>query len=217
MSKKLALLLFGRAYLTKENRVIIDYMASLNNYREYIFKHFESIGYTIDVFFATNDDIPDFQKKELVEDYQPVAHVFVKDLSNNYDSRITKVRKVLELCRSHHETYDHVLLTRFDLIFNDKFNESNIDYERLNFVSILEAPNLLCDNFYFFPYSLLDAFIKVANERVNKSDKYYNMDRIHCMHYYMKPFKEHFQDFNFIKNENRRVASLSFYTIKRHK
>jgi hypothetical protein len=215
MSKKLALLLFGRAYLTKENRVIIDYMASLNNYREYIFKHFESIGYTIDVFFATNDDIPDFQKKELIEDYQPVANVFVKDLSNQYESRTTKVRKVLELCRSHHEIYDHVLLTRFDLIFNDKFNESNIDYGRLNFVSILEAPKLLCDNFYFFPYSLLDAFIKVANEKVNNT--YKGVDRGHCMHYYIEPFKNHFKEFNFIKNENRRVEYISFYTIKRHK
>ena len=122
----------------------------------------------------------------------------------------------MELCRSYHKTYTHVILTRFDLIFNDKFSESNIDYERLNFVSILEAPNLLCDNFYLFPYSLLDAFIKVANEKLNKTDIYYNKDRIYCMHYYMKQFKRHFKNFNFIKNENRRVAFLSFYTIKRH-
>jgi hypothetical protein len=219
MSKRLALLLFGRAYSTNpQNKRIgnktIDYQKSLNNYREYIFNHFENIGYIVDVFFATNDDIPDFKKRELISDYQPVAPAFVKDDLNDYTySRITKVRTVLELCRSNHNRYDHVILTRFDLIFKDKFDQSNIDYKRLNFVSILEQPDFLCDNFYLFPYSLLDKFIKVVGKVYNPHRTKYQR---HSMHFCMKQFKEHFEEFNFIKNEKCCVHKLSFYSIKRN-
>lgn len=215
MSKRLALLLFGRSYSTKGiGNSTVDYRRSLKNYREYIFNHFENMGYTVDVFFTTNDDIPDFKKRELIIDYQPVAHAFVKDdLTDSSYSRIIKVRTVLELCRSNHNTYDHVILTRFDLIFKDKFCESNIDYKRLNFVSTLEQPNWLCDNFYLFPYSLLDRFIKVVNG--NLYYPYGTQHQQYCMHFCIKQFYEQFGEFNFIKNENCCVRNLTFYSINR--
>jgi hypothetical protein len=60
MEKKIALLLFGISkqkytHWSYNNPVYyIDYENSFDNYQEYIFKYFESKGYSIDIYFSTN-------------------------------------------------------------------------------------------------------------------------------------------------------------------
>ena len=80
MGKKLALLLFGISYREYRHfggrNMKIDYKISVENYKTFIFEYFESLGYEIDVFFATNE-MDDHEKEKLLEIYKPVDCVFM--------------------------------------------------------------------------------------------------------------------------------------------
>ena len=73
---------------------------------------------------------------------------------NNFISRNDKVKKVIELCLSSNNKYDHVLITRFDLDFKKKFSECNFDFNSFNIIS-QTGKKTICDNFYFMPFNLL--------------------------------------------------------------
>ena len=211
MGKKLALLLFGMSYreyfhwLSKRN-VEIDYKKSLENYKTFIFEYFEKLGYKIDVFFATNE-IDNDEKEKLLEIYKPVDYVFMKHNENWREGRNEKFRNVIDLCVKHKDNnYDHVLITRFDLLFQKNFQESDIQFEKFNLVSILEKDHLICDNFYFFPIQMLDRFKELCDfwawrrfhDLKHKLEETLGIDSIH-----------------YILNEHKFVNSLSFYKIVR--
>lgn len=108
-------------------------------------------GYDIDVYFTTNT-LNDKDKIELCKAYKPVKCDFIDNYPDKTISRNTKIKNVAELCLSTNMNYDLVLITRFDLLFQKKFHESNIQFDKFNLVSILERPHLICDNFYLFPF-----------------------------------------------------------------
>ena len=46
--------------------------------------------------------------------------------------------------------------------FQKDFDESNIQYDKFNLVSLLENPQYICDNFYLFPYKYLHTFSEIC-------------------------------------------------------
>jgi len=114
---------------------------------------------------------------------------------------------VIELCLKSNIKYDLVLITRFDLLFQKDFNNSNIQLDKFNLVSILEKPNLICDNFYLFPHKYLEDFLKIINNK-----------KINTSHHYLKYDIEGIngKDFvNYILNNNKGIGRLEFYKIVR--
>ena len=207
---KCAILFFGMSYCEYEkhknkNKVQINYLLSYDNYKEYIFNFLHNNGYSIDVYFCTNTSCYFIQKK-LVETYQPVKYSFIKNENNKELSRNKKIIEVIELCLNNNINYDIVLITRFDLLFKKSFEESNIKFDKFNLVSILERDHLICDNFYLFPFSKLNKFYEISKNNFNKSfhkikDEIENIEN--------KEFV------NYILNENKKIAKLSFYEIVR--
>ena len=212
MGKKLALLLFGISskvehfHQWSKGNVKIDYKKSVENYKTFIFEYFENLGYEIDVFFATNE-MDDDEKEKLLEIYKPVDYVFTKHNENWRNGRNEKFRNVIDLCVKHkNNNYDHVLITRFDLQFQKKFQESDIQFEKFNLVSMLERDKLVCDNFYFFPIRMLDCFSEICH--------YWDWRRFHDIIYQLEK-RLGINSIHYILNEHTWVKNLSFYKILR--
>ena len=169
---KLALLLFGISKHVNRHwsgqEFIVDYENSYENYKKYIFNFFENKGYKIDVYFTSNI-LNDDDKKKICEKYKPVKCMFIENNKNNHLSRNNKLNSVIDLCLESNINYDLVLITRFDLIFKKKFEESNIKFDKFNLVSILEKDNLICDNFYLFPYKYLKDFSNICKNNMHVS------------------------------------------------
>lgn len=224
---KLALLLFGLSKLTYKHwrgrNTSCNYKLSYDNYQEYIFNYFQQKGYQIDVYFSTNE-LSSKEREELCNTYNPLAYSFTDELSplSNHDNlnipinhrayntpdnvrgRNKKIDEVVDLCLNSNNHYDLVLITRFDLLFQKDFNQSNINLDKFNLVSILETPDAICDNFYLFPYKNLSDFSKIIKKYLNAHwtkniiENIYGEDHI-----------------NYILNENKEISELSFYKINR--
>jgi len=134
------------------------YEKSYENYKQFIFDYFESIGYDIDIYFTTNI-LNDENKKNISEKYKPIKYNFIQNKTDNIKSRNEKLDNVIDLCLNNGFIYDLILITRFDLLFQKKFHESNINFDKFNIVSILERPDLICDNFYLFPYKYIQILL----------------------------------------------------------
>ena len=167
---RLGLLLFGVSLEINKHwqygtLYSLDYNNSYDNYQKYIFEYFTKKGYDIDVYISTNKFINDKDVNELTEKYKPVKCSFIEDREDIVLSRNKKLESVIDLCINEGNEYDLILITRFDLLFQKDFANSNIDFDKINIVSVLEKSNLICDNFYLFPYKYLIPFKKI---RFNK-------------------------------------------------
>jgi hypothetical protein len=206
---KLAVLFFGLSkchYHHYTNKVhFIDYHKSYENYKEFIFNFFKSKGYDIDVYFTTNI-LDDEDKNEICKLFNPVKYHFMQNDVNHLLSRNKKLINVVNLCLESENTYDLILITRFDLLFQKNFLESNIELDKFNLVSMLEKKNFICDNFYLFPNQYLKIFLTISNNNINKRFHEIKKDL-----YEKIPSNE----FNYILNENCYVHQLSFYNIVR--
>lgn len=208
---KLALLLFGMSVNPEyrhwgiKKHIHVHWRNSYENYKEFIFDFFRKKGYEIDVYFTTNT-LNNKDKIELCETYKPVKCDFIDNHENKTISRNTKMKKVVDLCLFTNINYDLVMITRFDLLFQKKFHESNIQLDKFNLVSILERPHLICDNFYLFPYKYLKDFVNIINR-----------NQFNSFHKIKKDIENiNGKDFvNYILNNNRLVAQLDFYKIQR--
>jgi hypothetical protein len=206
---KLALILFGMSY--KEThmwgtappiKVSIDYKMSYDNYKIYIYEHFTSLGYDIDVYFTTNE-MDDKHKEEIINIYNPINYDFISDCSNIITSRNTKLINSLKLCMNSNIEYDICLVTRFDLLFQQKI-PIDLDLNNLFYlISTLEKPHYICDNFYLFPYKYLNDFYKIANKNIN------------IMFHFIKNDFLQICDIHYIKDEKCKISGLTFYKINR--
>lgn len=211
---KLALCFFGiskyeyeyEPWTYKNKYRIVDYNKSYDNYKKYIFDFFENKGYNIDVYFTTNI-LNDYDKREICEKYKPVKCNFIKTNPDNLISKNEKLNNVIDLLIESKNNYDSVLITRFDLLFQKDFNESNIILDKFNLVSILENPNYICDNFYLFPYKYLSDFSKIIKKSMNK-----------CLHFIKDDIDNinGIEFVNYIYSEYTSCSNLSFYKIVRN-
>ena len=150
---KIGLLLSGLHY--RENPVnninisgyTIDFRYYIKNIKTYIFK----LG-NIETYIVTNDS-PYIGELRAV--YNPVELCIMEDTKNR---RISKTIKGLELIKESGKIYDYVCVTRLDIYF---MKELILNYFKLNIFSELEVPGWHDDNFYFFPFSLLDSFLSL--------------------------------------------------------
>ena len=208
---KLALLLFGVSLEINRNwqygtLYSVDYNNSYDNYKTYIFDYFNSKGYDIDVYISTNSFRENKDIKEFTDKYKPVKCSFINDCEDCEDivlSRNKMLESVIDICVKEGNDYDLVLITRFDLLFQKNFANSNIDFDKINIVSILEKPNLICNNFYLFHHKYLADFQKVIRKCANIN---------HCN---IKHDLEKITPINYILNENCDITELSFYKIIR--
>jgi len=207
---KCALLLFGISYCDYEHRegkkTKINYIESYYNYKKYIYKYLYDKGFSIEVYFSTN-----FSNKkkhnEIIKKYKPVKYSFIRDRNGNAEFlRNKKIINVIELCLNNNVNYDLVLITRFDLLFQTDFKKSNIKLDKFNLVSILEHNQLICDNFYLFPFSKLKQFHEITKKNINKS---FHRIKTDIEKIDGKEFV------NYILNEYTLVCDLSFYKVVR--
>jgi hypothetical protein len=192
-------------YYNSGNKYFVDYENSYENYKKFIFEFFISKGYDIDVYFTTNK-LDEKDTKTICEKYNPVKYNFLENKGNHIVSRNLKLINVIELCMESEIVYDLILITRFDLIFQKNFSETNIQLDKFNLVSVLEFPYVICDNFYLFPYQYLEPFLKIAKNNLYNS-----------FHSIKNELYEIINDnsISYILNENCHVSNLSFYKIFR--
>ena len=203
---KLALILFGisleiNRYWQYGALYSVDYKNSYDNYQRYIFDYFKGKGYDIDVYISTNNLNSDDDIAEIIDKYKPVKYLIADDCEDYIISRNKKLESAIDLCIEGGGEYDLVLITRFDLLFQKDFADSNIHLDKINIVSVLERPNLICDNFYLFPHKYLKDFQKVIRKCANIN------------HRNIKNDFEKIAPINYILNENRDISELSFYKI----
>ena len=203
---KLALILFGisleiNRYWQYGALYSVDYKNSYDNYQRYIFDYFKGKGYDIDVYISTNKLNSENDIAEIIDKYKPVKYRIADDCEDYIISRNKKLESAIDLCIEGGGEYDLVLITRFDLLFQKDFADSNIQLDKINIVSVLERPNLICDNFYLFPHKYLKDFQKVIRKCANIN------------HRNIKNDLEKIAPINYILNENRDISELSFYKI----
>ena len=209
---KLALILFGisleiNRYWQYGALYSIDYNNSYDNYQRYIFDYFKGKGYSIDVYISTNNLNSENDIAEIIDKYKPVKYRIADDNDNGEDdkdyiiSRNKKLESAIDLCIEGGGEYDLVLITRFDLLFQKDFADSNIQFDKINIVSVLDRPNLICDNFYLFPHKYLKDFQQVIRKCANIN------------HRNIKNDLEKIAPINYVLNENRDISELSFYKI----
>ena len=203
---KLVLILFGisleiNRYWQYGALYSVDYKNSYDNYQRYIFDYFKGKGYDIDVYISTNKLNSDDDIAEIIDKYKPVKYRIADDCEDYIISRNKKLESAIDLCIEGGGEYDLVLITRFDLLFQKDFADSNIQLDKINIVSVLERPNLICDNFYLFPHKYLKDFQKVIRKCANIDNPNIKNDL------------EKIAPINYILNENRDISELSFYKI----
>ena len=203
---KLALILFGisleiNRYWQYGALYSVDYKNSYDNYQRYIFDYFKGKGYDIDVYISTNKLNSENDIAEIIDKYKPVKYRIADDCEDYIISRNKKLESAIDLCIEGGGEYDLVLITRFDLLFQKDFADSNIHLDKINIVSVLERPNLICDNFYLFPHKYLKDFQKVIRKCANIDNPNIKNDL------------EKIAPINYILNENRNISELSFYKI----
>ena len=205
--KKVALIFFGLSYYKYFNHwtcgnYIVDFRNSYENYQKFIYSYFHKLGYEIDVYFCTNI-LEEEHLIELLNMYKPKKYTMIKNYNNKFESRNTKLSSAVKCCLDSGVKYDVCLITRFDLLFQKEFETCNINFETINIVSILEKPNLICDNFYLLPYRLLEEFYKLIENNI--------YTRFHDIR---KPLSK-ISEINYIYSEHVVVSKLSFYKIIR--
>jgi len=222
-SKKIAICFFGLskckdAECRRGRCMEIDHFKyNYENYQEKIFDYFLGKGYKIDVYFSTNDTMNDIENNKLINAYKPINYNFIDEnlypvvpnwkgaTPTKMASKHRKVENVLEMCLDSKIDYDLVLLTRFDLIFNDNFNESNIKLDKFNIVSELEQRGVICDNFYLFPFKYLREFLEIAKDFRTTLRGYHMMKGAIEKRLNTK--------INMIKSERKVITDLTFYKI----
>ena len=192
---KCAVLIFGLHY---KNNYQNWYFGKTNiNYKYYInnIKNLFCCFSHVDYFLSTNKSE---KTNELIKDYN------AKEYNFNDLPRWEKILIGLKIIEKNKNNYDMIAITRFDIFFI--MNLNNIDINKLNIISILEAKHLICDNFYLFPTKYLNNFIEIF-ENIKKYSNHNSLT-----HGLKNEFEKRF-DLNYIKNENKKVQHLSSYQL----
>jgi len=201
---KLAIGLFGIHYISKLNHWMgwkngVDYRKTYTNQSNLIYSKFQTKYYSATYY----SDI----EKELLSNYNFSNISFANidnSSSNSFIKRNTIFKNTVKLILDNDTDSDLVLLTRYDLGFKGGFDLFNIDYNKINFLCGNRSGNdsdLVDDNFYIIPKSLLKYFYETINEATENISS----------HLYHKLFK----DYNFMINGWYYSHENPFYEITR--
>jgi len=106
----------------------------------------------VDILLSTYKVDDEIIEKEIYNMIKP-NHVQLSDIKGS-NSKTTKLAtfKLLE-----DKDYDFVIMTRTDLHFSEIIFNTDIDYNKFNFLfheKSQKSKNLTCDNFYAWPYNI---------------------------------------------------------------
>jgi hypothetical protein len=222
--RRLAIGFFGLSHLpdytrSKNGKVEgdIDYRSSIGNYKHFLFPLFDD--WEITVFLCTN---PSEHQAQVLEDFKPAAAEFTTE------GRQGKFKAILGLIANYSAlkstAFDGVLLTRFDMLFQNSLGDAAIDWSTLNLVSTLETPEVVDDNLYIFPGSMLPTLQRQSVEHnANKSKGLACCPKLmaccdsadyangHVLHHFLPGI-----DINYLRDEaGTKIDELSFYKIAR--
>ena len=206
-TKKMALLLFGLSYeLTHKYRCEnysgnIDFRLYYKNIKTKLIDYFSKF-YSVDVLVCTKDNIIMNEIKNL---YNPI-----KIIIDNEHGRAFKLFKLIEflILNCNQYNYNVIAITRFDIYFIKNF--ANIDFDKFNFISILEH-NIYCDdNFYFFPIKYLNKFYNILQQKIINT---HHLDDPVVLHTLTDSLFANF-NINLLCDERIRVPALSFFKLR---
>lgn len=194
--KSIAICLFGIHYQDnyrhhRLGNININFQKYTNNIKN-LFKDFK----TKDYYIVTNNS--PIQNK-LYNNYDPKIILYTQG------GRDHKVLTILKYLRDRDDKYDFVAISRIDIFY--MIDLYNIDTEKINIISILEKPDLICDNFYLFPYKYLDKMINIF-----QNIKGYSTHNKIPSHGLRNIFQKT-MGVNYLKNENTDVWNLTSYYI----
>ncbi len=147
-----------------------EFEKSFDNINQYIVQDLRK-KYDVDVFLNTyHSPILD----NLVEKYNP-SQILLNKFQNHDLPMYTLVSsQILECCQliEIYETkykcqYDVIIITRFDLTFNNKFSEYNIDYDAINTECMFVPDYNAGDNFILFPRKHLEVVKRGLSDNIN--------------------------------------------------
>jgi len=163
MKKKIALCFRGKTNY---------FINSVDNIKSYIIDDLKE-NYELDMFIYTYqaDD------NQIIINYlNPVRFVYCPNeyLEIKYGMYGLVQRQIKDCCNiiksyeiENSITYDYIIITRFDLTFNNKFSEYNIDYNKINMECMFVPDNNSGDNFILFPRIYLNKFINSVELNIN--------------------------------------------------
>jgi len=176
---KIAIALRGISYdenyfcIRDQRNFIIDYRKSVENYKEMLIEPFKQYKAHIHFFICTNESKI---KEELIKLYQPKASLFltdeqIKEHKHEYKPVAQRCHDVLNLVKNYSESrgrkYDMIICTRFDLLFNKKIIDCEIDLNKINCGIMCRFSKNYCDNLYILSHKKLDLLIKCFLEVLN--------------------------------------------------
>lgn len=176
MLDSVAICLFGMCYAEEYNHWIfgkksVDYRLSLNNYHERIFSKIKNY----DVYISTyNHKL----RTQLLEDLKPKQSLIYDQFIlpglgvNSLLQRNAMIANFESILKD--TNYDWYLFTRFDLAFNFNIDELDYDPNKINILSQLENPTVMCDNFYMVSRSKLNEFFYyLRNRNITSLNRHY--------------------------------------------
>lgn len=175
LEKNIALILRGKSFESNykhwdKKSYSIDWRKCLTNFQENI------IPFCKHVYLNTNDHP---LKEEVVESFKPVFSYFNNYNTPVYISLATQILSCLRKIVESNETYDLIVITRFDAFFEYPITELPIDPNKFNILCLAERPGLVDDNLWIFPYSMISKIIPLLENICNR--------KIHSTHEIITP------------------------------
>jgi hypothetical protein len=194
-NKTVALCLAGNSYKKNHNTLYlknttINFKTYASNIK-FFYKDFKDIDY----YLVTNNSE---KIDDLKQTYNPTKLILSEK------DKLGKIVEILEYLRDTKNIYDFISISRFDIYYMNDLR--NVNLNKMNIMSILEHDDLICDNFYLFPYK----FIHVMIDIFKNATKY---TTFHIPSHGLKNIIEDKIGINYLKNEFVSVQELSSYYI----
>jgi hypothetical protein len=126
-------------------------------------------GHEVSVFLNTYMN----NSESIINKYSPVKVLLNEFRDYPPMTRVVPLqwKECLEMVKSYQEEksieFDVVILTRFDIVFNNLFSEYNIDFEKVNMECIFVPDFMSGDNFILIPKAFFNVSVNVVQNLVD--------------------------------------------------
>ena len=183
--------LFGIHYINQLNHwmgwnIDMDYKNCYENNKNLLYNNLNCEFYSSTYFSE--------KINELLNDYKfnsiKLQHIDNKveiDVGNNWSKRNKRFKETIKLILESNIKYEYVILTRYDIFFNQNPFQLNVDYSKINVICKAKCGNndgIIDDNFYFMPYNKLKEFynqINLIDEKICAHEYNSYIDNIHYL------------------------------------
>ncbi len=166
---KAALLLRGISYMENYKGNMIDFRMNFDNFQSTIINSLQNIGFDVDTYYTT-------YKHEYTDElefmFKPKKTLYTQyTLQHNDKYVINGMKTVLDLVSDKYQEYDIIIMTRFDILLKDYWNNvfKNIDiFGNIVFCSFASSDNrqnvYTDDNIIIVPSMLYKSFYEVIDQ-----------------------------------------------------